>query len=124
MARDGALEPLAGLARDRLKSWVVGQLQGRHRLHRSHVGRAFGATDDHVARQQHAEVRLDLRAARRELGVAGTPDQVRLDLLPELCPQRGLHVDLAQHAEPLLLQLVLDPLNHLREGLLELRPIA
>lgn len=50
-ALDGALEPLTGLARDRLKPWVVGQLQGRHRLHRRHKGRAFEATDDHVARQ-------------------------------------------------------------------------
>ena len=48
--------------------------------------------------------------------VAGTEDQVRLDLDAELLPQRRLHVDLAENAEAFVLQLLADVLDGLGKG--------
>ena len=66
---------------------------------------AVALVDDDVAGEQHAEVGFGLECLVCERRVAGAEDHVRLDVDSELLFQGRLHVDLAQDAEALALQL-------------------
>jgi hypothetical protein len=63
----------------------------------------------HVAGKQDAQLGLGLQRAVGQLGVAGAEDQVWVAIDAELLLEGCLHVDLAQHAEPLAGELLADP---------------
>jgi hypothetical protein len=76
---------------------------------------AVALVDDDVAGQEHAELGFGRECLVRERRVAGAEDRVRLPLDAELLFQRRLHVDLAEDAEALVLQLLADALDCLVE---------
>jgi Sulfite exporter TauE/SafE len=117
-ALDDGAQALLHLGGDRRKLVVADDREHPLRVDRGDPGLAAPLVDDHVAGQQHAELGFGLQRLVGERRVAGTEDQVRLSLDAELLPHRRVHVDLAQHPEPLRLQLgshALDSLDK-REG--------
>jgi hypothetical protein len=76
---------------------------------------AVALVDDYIAGQEHAKLGLGLECLVGERRVAGAEDRVRLSVDAELLFQRRLHVDLAEDAEALLLQLLADAYDCLVE---------
>lgn len=81
------------------------QREHRHQVHEGDDEAAVGLfANDDVAGQQQADVGLGLQRAVRRRRVAGAEDPVRPPVDTELRFHRGLHVDLGEHAEALVLQ--------------------
>ena len=70
---------------------------------------------DHVARQQQADVRVGAEGTMCELRIARTQDAIGRCVDAELGLQRGLHVDVREHAEAFLLERFGDLDDRVRE---------
>jgi len=79
-----------------------------------HVRLAVAVVDDDVAGQEHSQLGLGLERAMGERRVAGAEDHVLLALHSEPRLQGRLHVDLAEDAEALRLQLLANALDGVR----------
>jgi hypothetical protein len=91
---DDGCEAAAHLGGGRPELVVVDDREHLLGVDRGDVSLTLLRVDDHVARQQNAELRLGFQCCVCEGWVAGAEDQVRLAVDSELGFERGLDVDL------------------------------
>ena len=108
-------QPGGRVLRDLLEQRLPGNLRDFAGVERLDDGGLARCPHHDVARQQQADGPVSRQRPAGERRVAGPEDDVLLDFLAELLPQRRLHVDLGQHAETLSLERLPDLCVRLRE---------